>query len=138
MLYKNYLNILPRYWITGYNQNTIERQTTGCIIFFRKKGDLKIAKHYQGLNLTFIVTNIYNALPLNRIQPEFERIFWENQNGFRRKRFTTSQILKTRGILEWVHTKDLEVTLLLIYFSSAFESIHKRKDRANISRVWSA
>ena len=60
-----------------YNQNTIERQTKGCILPFLKKGDFGIAKNYQGITLTSIMAKIYNAL-LNCIEPEIKKILRKN------------------------------------------------------------
>ena len=37
---------------------------------FPKKGSIGIAKNYRSITLTFIVAKIYNALLLNRIEPE--------------------------------------------------------------------
>ena len=50
-----------------------------------------------------------------------------NQNGFRRNRSTTSQILTIRRILEGVRAKNLQVTLLFVDFTKAFDSIHRGK-----------
>ena len=51
----------------------------------------------------------------------------KNQNGFRRNRSTTYQILTIRRILEGVRAKNLEATLLLVNFSRASDSIHRGK-----------
>ena len=67
-----------------YNQNTIEKWTKDSILPFPKKSDLGIAKNYQGIIITSITANIYNALLLNRIEPEMEKILRKNQNGFQR------------------------------------------------------
>ena len=52
----------------------------------------------------------------NRIEPKFDNILRRNQNGIRRDRSTTSQILTIRRILEGVwakhHTRNLAETLL--------------------------
>ena len=65
----------------------------GCILPFPKKGDLGLAKNYRGITLTSIAAKIYNALLRNRIEPKIDNILRKNQNGFRRNRSTTSQIL---------------------------------------------
>ena len=39
----------------------------------------------------------------------------------------TSQILTIRQILEGVHAKNLEATILFVDFSKAFDSIHREK-----------
>ena len=50
-------------------------------------------------------------------RPEIEKILRKNQNGFRRNRSTTSQILTIRRIFEGFRTKNLEATLLFADFS---------------------
>ena len=98
----------------------------GCILSFPKKGDLGLAKNYQGITLTSIAAKIYNALLRNRIEPKID-ILRKNQNGFRRNRSTTSQILTIRRILEGVRAKNLQATILFVDFTKAFDSIHRGK-----------
>ena len=90
------------------------------------KGDLGLAKNYQDITLTSIATKIYNAPLRNRIEPKFEKIHRKNQNGFRRNRFTTSQILTIRRILG-VRAKNLDASILFVDFSKAFDSMHRGK-----------
>ena len=99
----------------------------GWILPFPKKGDLGLAKNYWGITLTSIAAKIYNALLRNRIELEIDKILRKNQNGFRRNRSTTSQILTIRRILEGVRAKNLQVTLLFVDFTKAFDSIHRGK-----------
>ena len=68
-----------------------------------------------------------NAQLRNRIEPKIDNILWKNQNGFRRNRFTTSQILTICRILEGVQAKNLQATLLFVNFTKAFDSIHRGK-----------
>ena len=110
-----------------YNQNTIDRWTKGCILPLPKKGDLGIAKNYQGITLTSIAAKIYNALLCNSMELKIEKILRKNQNGFQRNRSTISQILIICWILEGIHAKNLEAIILFIDFSKAFDSIHRRK-----------
>ena len=70
---------------------------------------------------------IYNALLRNRIKPKIDNILRKNQNGFRRNRSTTSQILTIRRILEGVRAKKLQATSLFVDFTKAFDSIHRGK-----------
>ena len=107
-----------------YNQNPIDRWTKGCILPFLKKGDLGLAKNYRGITLTSIAAKIYNALQQNCIVPQIDKILRKNQNGFRRNRSMTSQILT---ILEGVRAKNLQATLLFVDFTKAFDSIHRGK-----------
>ena len=58
---------------------------------------------------------------------KINNILRKNQNGFRRNRSTTSQILTIRRILEGVRAKNLRVTLLFVDFNKAFDSIHRGK-----------
>ena len=99
----------------------------GCILPFPKTGDRGLAKNYRGITLTSIVAKIYNALLGNHIEPKIDNILRKNQNGFRRNRSTTSQILTIRRILEGVQAKKLQVTLQFVDFTKAFDSIHKGK-----------
>ena len=73
-----------------YNPNTMEKWTKGCILTFPKKDDLAITKNYKGITLTSIAAKVRNALLLNRIKPEIEKILTKNQNSFWRNRSTTS------------------------------------------------
>ena len=92
-----------------------------------KSGDLGLAKNYRGITLTSIAAKIYNALLGNRIEPKIDNILRKNQNGFRRNRSTTSQILTIRRILEGVQAKNLQATLQFVVLTKAFDSIHRGK-----------
>ena len=83
-------DILLRYCNIVYNQNLIDRWMKGCIFPFPKKGDLRLAKNYQGITLTSIAAKIYNTLLQNHRELKIDNILWKNQNGFRRNRSTTS------------------------------------------------
>ena len=98
-----------------------------CTLPFPKKGDLGLAKNYQGITLTSIAAKIYNALLRNRIDPKIDNFLRKNQNGFRRNRSTTSQILTNCRILEGVRAKNLLVTLIFVDLTKAFDSIHSGK-----------
>ena len=99
----------------------------GCIPPFPKKWGLGLAKNYRGITLTSIAAKIYNALLRNRIEPKIDNILRKNQNGFRRNRSTTSQILTIRRILEGVRAKNLQAKLIFVDFTKAFDSIHRGK-----------
>ena len=120
-------DILLRQCNAVYSQNRIERWMKGCILPFPKKGDLGLAKNYRGITLTSIAGKIYNALLRNRIEPKIDNILRKNQNGFRRNRSTTSQILTIRRILEGVRDKNPQATLLFVDFTKAFDFIHRGK-----------
>ena len=105
-----------------------------CILPFPKKGDLGLAKNYRGITLTSIAAKIYNAPLRNRIEPKIDNILRKNQNGFRRNRSTTSQILTIRRILEGVRAKSLQATILFFDFTKVFDSIHRGK----MEQIWLA
>ena len=77
------------------------------------------------LRTSAIIVKFYNPILLNRFQPENEKILRKNQNHFRRNLSTTSQILAICWIIEVVRSKYLELTLLFVDFSKAFDSIHR-------------
>ena len=87
----------------------------------------EITKNYGGIIFTFIAAKVYNDLLLNCIKPLIVKILGKNQDGFRRNRYTTSQILTIHRIIEEVRAKNLEATLMFVDFSKAFDSIHKMK-----------
>ena len=120
-------DILLRHYNTVYYQNPIDRWIKGCILPIHKKGDLGLAKNYRGITLTSIAAKIYNALLRNSIEPKIDNILRKNQNGFRRNRSTTSQILTLRRILEGLRAKNLPATILFVDFAKAFDSIHRGK-----------
>ena len=111
-----------------YKQNTIKKWTKGCILPFPKKGNLRIIKNYKGITLTAITPNIYNALLLNHIQLDIEKILTKNQNGFWSDQSTTSQILTICWIIKGVYEQRItRQTPLFVDFSKAFDSIHREK-----------
>ena len=118
-------DILLRHCDAVYNQNPIDRWMKGFILPHPKKGDLGLAKNYRGITLTSIAAKIYNALLRNRIEPNIDNILRKKQNGFRRNRSTTSQILNIRRILEGVRQKNLQATLIFVDFTRAFDTIHR-------------
>ena len=84
-----------------------------------------VTSDYRAITLTSIAAKIYNTLLRNRREPKIDNILRKNQNGFRRNRSTTSQILTIRRILEGVRSKNLPATLLFVDFTKAFDSIHR-------------
>ena len=111
---RQFEDILLRQCNAVYNQNPIDRWLKGCILPFPKKGDLRLAKNYRGITLTYIAAKIYNARLRNRIEPKIDNNLWKNQNGYRRNRSTTSHILTIHRILEGIRAKNQQATLLLL------------------------
>ena len=128
-------DILLRHCNAVYNQNPRDRCMKGCILSFPKKGDLGLAKNYRVITLTSIVAKIYNALQRNRIEPKIDNILRKNQNGFRRNRSTTSQILTIRRIFEGVRAKKTtgDITICRLYQGLRFYS--QREDGTNPTSI---
>ena len=105
----------------------MDRWMKGCTLPFPNKGDLELAKNNWDITITSITAKIYNALLRNCIEPKIENILQKNQDGFRRSRSMTSQILTIRWILEGVHAKNLKATTLFVDFTKAFDSIYRGK-----------
>ena len=107
-------DILLRHCNAVYNQNTIDRWIKGCILPSLKKVTSDLPRTTTiCISLTSIAAKIYNAQLRNRI----DNILRKNQNGFRRNRSTTSQILTIRRILEGVRAKNIQATLLFVDFT---------------------
>ena len=101
------------------------------------KRDLGITRNYGGIALTSTATKVRNGLLVNRIKPEIKKTLRKNQNGFRRNQSKASLILTIHLILEEVHVKNIEATLLFFEFSKAFYSIHRGKKLESIgSLTW--
>lgn len=90
-----------------------------------KKGDLSLATNYRGISLLPIAAKIYNKLILNRIIPFVEPLLRNNQNGFRAGRSTISQILSLRRIMEEATYCNLDLALIFVDFSKAFDSVDR-------------
>ena len=97
------------------------------IIPVPKKGDLSLTTNYRGISLLPIAAKIYNKLILNRLVPQVEPLLRNNQNGFRRGRSTISQILSLRRIIEETKYGNLDVALIFVDFSKAFDSVDRTK-----------
>ena len=105
------LKVVRVYLKSGTSLLVFERWREGCILPFPKKGNLSLTKNYRGLTLTSIAAKIFNLMILNRIRPEIDPILRKNQNGLRKNRSTSGQILTIRRILEGVKSKNLPLTL---------------------------
>ena len=100
---------LPRHW------------TIINIIPIPKSGDLTKTDNYRGISLSFVVAKGNNRMILNRIRPKLDPWLRINQNGFREKRTTTSQVLALRRIIEGMKRKHLPAVMTFIDFKKAFD-----------------
>ena len=74
-----------------------------------------------------ISAKIYNKLLLNRLIPFVGPILRKNQNGFRYGRSTLSQILCLRLLIEESNLSKLDLALVFVEFSEAFDSVDRSK-----------
>ena len=74
-----------------------------------------------------ISAKIYNKLLLNRLIPFVGPILRKNQNGFRHGRSTLSQILCLRRLIEESNLSELDLALVFVDFSKAFDSVDRSK-----------
>jgi hypothetical protein len=92
-----------------------------------KKGDLSLATNYRGISLMPIAAKIYNKMILNRLIPHVEPLLRDNQNGFRKGRSTLSQVLCLRRIIEESQSCNLDLAIVFVDFSKAFDSVDRDK-----------
>ena len=92
-----------------------------------KSGDLVSKDNYRVISLSSIVVKVVNKMILNRIQPKMDGLLRRIQNGFRPGRSTTSHVLALRRVMDSVKSDNKEAVLFLIYFSKAFDSVHRGK-----------
>ena len=97
------------------------------IIPMPKKGDLSLATNYRGISLMSIAAKLFNKMILNRLIPFVEPLLRNNQNGFRRGRSALSQILCLRRIIEESQAFNLDLALVFVDFSKAFDSVDREK-----------
>ena len=95
------------------------------IIPIPKKGDLSSPSNYRGITLSPIAAKIYNSMLLNRLIPYVDPILRNNQNGFRKGRSTSSQILTIRRIIEELQISREQGTIIFLDFSKAFDSVNR-------------
>ena len=105
------------------------------ILSFPKKGDLGIVKNYRAITLTSIAAKNYNVLLRNQLEPKTEKILRKNQNGLRRNRSMTSQILTTRWILEGVRVKKSRSNNIIRQLLQGIWLHTPMEDGANTSRL---
>ena len=107
----------------GNKPNALSRST---IIPIPKKGDLSLPSNYRGITLSALAAKLYNTMLLNRISPHLDPILRRNQNGFRKGRSTTPQILALRRIIEELKISKKQAYIVFVDFSKAFDSVNRK------------
>ena len=85
-----------------------------------KSGDLSIGSNYRGISLSFIVTQTYNRMILNRIRQELDKHLRTKQNGFWVGKTTVGHILALGRLIEEVKANNLPAVVTFIDFRKAF------------------
>ena len=76
------LSIIPLDWIIA------------CMVpLYKSKEDLHECSNFRGISLLSVVGKVYGRILINRIRDKTENVIAEVQNGFRRGRGCTDQIL---------------------------------------------
>lgn len=109
-----------------YVGNKPEAFSKSAIIPLPKKGDLSLPSNYRGITLSPIAAKIYNSMLLNRITPHLDPILRRNQNGFRKGRATTPQILALRRIIEEFKISQQKASIVFVDFSKAFDCVNRK------------
>ena len=73
-----------------------------------------------------LASKIYKSMLLNRITPRLDPILRRNQNGFRKGRSTTPQILASKRIIEELKISKQKASLVFVDFSKAFDSVNRK------------
>ena len=89
--------ICNKIWRTG-EWPTIWTQP--LVMTLPKKGNLQLCQNYRTISLISHPSKVMLKIILNRLQPQAEEIFAEEQAGFRAGRSTTEQIFILRILCE--------------------------------------
>ena len=92
-----------------------------------KKRGPSLVNNYRGIFLMSISAKIYNKLLLNHLIPHVEPLLRNNQNGFRKGRSTLSQAFSIRRIIEESNQCNVDLALIFVDFSKAFNSVCRIK-----------
>ena len=94
-----------------------------------KKGDRSLAVNYRPISLTSICCKILEHIILTNIVNHFDcySVLTDRQHGFRSKHSTESQLIITTQDLAQSPNKKLQVDMIILDFSKAFDTVpHNR------------
>ena len=86
-----------------------------------KKGNLQLCQNYRTISLISHPSKVMLKIILNRLQPQAEEIFSEEQAGFRAGRSTTEQIFILRILCEKSMHHQQNLYHVFIDFKNAFD-----------------
>ena len=94
-----------------------------------KKGDRSLAENYRPISLTSICCKILEHIIFTNIMNHFDcySVLTDRQHGFRSKHSTESQLIITTQDLAQSLNKKLQVDMIILDFSKAFDTVpHNR------------
>ena len=99
----------------------------GASLPFPKKGDVGSASNYRSITLMTVGAKLYNRMLLDRLRPHIDPKQRNNQNLFRKGRFTVALMLTLPRLVEGIKSKILPAIFTFVDFRKAFYSIHMGK-----------
>ena len=88
----------------------------------KRPGAAKVDE-YRGISLMSCGAKIYNKVLLTRLQPVLDPFLRTEQNGFRPRRSTVTQILSLRRIIEESRIHKVNLVCIFVDFHKAFDSV---------------
>ena len=88
----------------------------------KKPGTTKVEEH-RGISMLSCAAKLYNRLLLNRLLSVIDPFLRHEQNGFRPRRGTVTQILSLRRIIEESKIRQANLVCVFVDFHKAFDSV---------------
>ena len=88
----------------------------------KKAGSAKV-EDYRGISLMSCAAKTYNKILLTRLQPVLDPFLRKEQNGFRPRRSTVTQILALRRVIEESKVHKADLVCIFVDFQKAFDSV---------------
>ena len=90
----------------------------------KKPGSTKKEDH-RGISMMSCAAKLFNRMLLNRLQPTLDPYLRTEQNGFRPRRGTATQILALRRVLEESRIRQSSLICVFVDFRKAFDSVSR-------------
>jgi hypothetical protein len=97
----------------------------GIIIKVTKKGGLNQCRHWQGITLLVVISNIFNQSILEWIKSLLEKGLQKEQAGFHHSRSCIDQINALGSIIEQSLRFHSPIYLLFVDYQRAFDSLDR-------------
>ena len=99
--------------------------TVAHIVGIPKKPGTTRKEEHRGISLMSCAAKLFNRLLLTRLQPVLDPYMRHEQNGFRPRRGTVTQILALRRIIEEARIRQSNLVCVFVDFSKAFDSVSR-------------